>query len=1612
MKKILVFIMVLMMVVPFQAFAYLEPAELPKETGKDFNGMFEIDVKIGESWTNAGNLQYGKFQETKEINLGEFISSENALIRIRQKGGGASYLDAVFLDGAPPLKANGNDNKVLYKLTKEDLDITPVENEIILEFEAADGKGILSLTGRIENEVISNEPLQFPIANNYKQKNQIADFYSYTLNSSYEKLTVDGVLDEVVNKETFAKEYQVPGSGHPAGDTYFWVMNDDENLYVTMDFTPDNTYDGDKDYAKVYVKTDEGIREFMVSVPETAWGRAGFTYTDKVTYEHKVYEFAIPLSEICNPADELELAFVGYGTASLPAVCLPRLAYDPDNEIYLSVYQKAEIVNGFYLTRVYGQFVYRNSYGTETVYPEFLISDYEDESIRAAFPDVAYDIDNKAFLVVWTVGDSIDYAVIGVEYVDKDNDIINHDIVTIDTLYHVSIEDGYLDMPALAYDSHNGVFLIVWEEYADYYTTIKGMLFDLAQANAEVPILTISMHDYADDIAPSVCYSYAQDLFLVIWKSYDEALMIQGNVITGTGENPPPQDYDDLILINQSSFAYGIFGQNVSINESTNEFLVTWGNYDHVIYGTNVTLSDPYTVSEPEVITPEVHYACHPSAFYDGKGSMVVFWNDCIVDTRYGYIKMITLGQSEVRGTYNPEYTDTYSGNQEYNLLDSCGDGNGEILVAYGGYPVGDMSGFIGYRFVSDRVPEFIDESYPDLAYHPDLDLYLSVFTHEDYNSEEYSSYIYGQLIDNEANPIGDKFLINDGTDNENPADDGCLQEPTVAVDKNGDFLVAWTQGYSYSKIYASKVTLNELSTDTYEIQVGDAFRVSENTDYDDDGEWQYFCEYTPDIAYSSEEDNFLIVWTQYINGSFDDLSKYDLDIYGSMVSIEGNIAHSTFPVSTKIIDDDLLDQGEASVCYSESDRKFIAAWTEMNNYEPSIIAVVIGDDGKVYFDDRLVIAENAINANVAFNKDKFFISWANDNTYEIWGAYFTISDDSPEIIDEEFMISPVETLGYMDYIYPAAYFDGHDKMLCVWNPGYSFELFTMIGPVNDNLYANLAYVDYDGITGEAFYTDEPENVCEDSPIAISGNMMGQFLIAYKTPIASMHLKDPLYRIGYRLIGEFIPEPEEPGLEFVDTPYEVRVGNTLQAQVEYFDGTAYIDVTDEILEYRSENPEIATITSGGAITGLAVGKTRISADYLAWINDLPTTFSAITTVSVTKKSEPRPSPEKEIIGQIIVDGKIIKNIYPEDLVSDGGIYSFEAAKTGNNAKLWLLSSYYKQIANKTPKGTLQLVWDAASYNLPLKSQEVLKEVNGMGDSRVNIVIEKIDDKDIMASALTAIDKLGGKLVSGLVDFDISVEGKTKTVSIDSYDLYVDRTIDKLNTLDYDTTSAMKLIEDDEVFTFTPSVFSNGSAAIKYRGNGIFAIVTNPKTFSDISNHWSRMNVEKLAARNIAYGKDEQIFAPNDYITRAEFAVMITRALGITEEEGTINFEDVEGWYAEDISTAYDVGLISGRGDGKFYPNERILRKDMAVMIHNALKFADKEIGTKNIEGILSRFTDSAAIAEYAKESTAVCADAGIIMGRDTKEFDPDENATRAEASAIIERMLEYLEFIN
>ncbi len=283
------------------------------------NGEFIVYIVKDNSYKEAGKLSFNKYFTQKDLDLSKYVKQgELVNIILSQKGGGASHIDSISLGGKPPVKINGNENG-LKKLSKKDFDVIDSHNKSIkISFNNDIKDYTLSLTARIEETIISKTPFRFPIINTYKPITDKSEFYKYSLNSKMGKCLLDGNLNEIKNWSPFFKEYSISGTGHPSNYTYGWVYNDDKNLYVAIDFTGDNTKDGEKDYAEVHIKTDEGIKNFRVSEVDKLWGKPGFLYTERAGYQHKVYEFKIPLNEIFsdvkNKSNEIQIAFSTYGT--------------------------------------------------------------------------------------------------------------------------------------------------------------------------------------------------------------------------------------------------------------------------------------------------------------------------------------------------------------------------------------------------------------------------------------------------------------------------------------------------------------------------------------------------------------------------------------------------------------------------------------------------------------------------------------------------------------------------------------------------------------------------------------------------------------------------------------------------------------------------------------------------------------------------------------------------------------------------------------------------------------------------------------------------------------------------------------------------------------------------------------------------------------------------------------------------------------------------------------------------------------------------------------------------------------------------------------------------
>ena len=192
-----------------------------------------------------------------------------------------------------------------------------------------------------------------------------------------------------------------------------------------------------------------------------------------------------------------------------------------------------------------------------------------------------------------------------------------------------------------------------------------------------------------------------------------------------------------------------------------------------------------------------------------------------------------------------------------------------------------------------------------------------------------------------------------------------------------------------------------------------------------------------------------------------------------------------------------------------------------------------------------------------------------------------------------------------------------------------------------------------------------------------------------------------------------------------------------------------------------------------------------------------------------------------------------------------------------------------------------------------------------------------------------------------------------------------------------------------------------------------SIVHPGKTFDDIKGHANQTAIEELSERNIINGKTENSFEPQSTMTRAEFATITVRGLGLSVKGNPI-FGDVteNDWFYDYVNTAYNYGIINGVSDTEFAPNGTITREEAAVMVARAAKLCgmNTEIGVFDARDILAGFTDYVKASDWAVSSLAFCYENEIISD-DVMEIKPKEAVTRAEIAQMLYIMLSISQLI-
>jgi hypothetical protein len=174
------------------------------------------------------------------------------------------------------------------------------------------------------------------------------------------------------------------------------------------------------------------------------------------------------------------------------------------------------------------------------------------------------------------------------------------------------------------------------------------------------------------------------------------------------------------------------------------------------------------------------------------------------------------------------------------------------------------------------------------------------------------------------------------------------------------------------------------------------------------------------------------------------------------------------------------------------------------------------------------------------------------------------------------------------------------------------------------------------------------------------------------------------------------------------------------------------------------------------------------------------------------------------------------------------------------------------------------------------------------------------------------------------------------------------------------------------------------------------------------NYWAYPFVQQMSQRGLVPDfQKEQNFNPNKLITRSGMATLISQAFNMQPETKDVKkFKDVnsENAIPADVDKAVRIGFMQGYSDNEFRPLEDIPRYQVLVTLATGLGLKPSQ----DAEQILQQFDDGTDIPDWAKQSVAAAAEAGLIVnppGMDKNFLNPNESATRAEVAAMIHQAL-------
>lgn len=343
----------------------------------------------------------------------------------------------------------------------------------------------------------------------------------------------------------------------------------------------------------------------------------------------------------------------------------------------------------------------------------------------------------------------------------------------------------------------------------------------------------------------------------------------------------------------------------------------------------------------------------------------------------------------------------------------------------------------------------------------------------------------------------------------------------------------------------------------------------------------------------------------------------------------------------------------------------------------------------------------------------------------------------------------------------------------------------------------------------------------------------------------------------------------------------------------------------------------------------------------------------------------------------------------------------------------------QEAANAANSGDTIVVKNGASHDLTFTATKSVKVKNETGAAvtvKFNGTDKKFGNGETETFSYTKPSSSSGGSSSGKTTFKVvtsavnnggvnaspsnAEKGATITITLSPDKGYK---LDKLTVTDGSGKTVSTVKKSDTVYTFTMP-----ASAVKVGVSYVKATETPSETkFNDVSaNDWFASAVDYVTGKGMMNGTADNTFSPKANTTRGMVVTVLYR-LENQPSTSAASFTDVASgaYYANAVAWANANGIVSGYGSGKFGPNDKVTREQLAAILYRYAQYKKYDVSVGEDTNILS-YDDAQSISSYAIPAIQWACGAGVVTGKSGSKLDSKGNATRAEVAAMLMRFCE------